>query len=72
MHPIDTFRQWLYITKTELAARIEFVRRKRLRVQRRDAHTWLSRTCAAAVIAGLAHFFPRIVQAAINALHSLN
>jgi len=72
MHAIDAIRQWLYITKHEYAARIERLTRKRIRVRRRDAYTWINRTCAAAAIAGLAHFFPRIVQTAISALHSLN
>jgi len=68
MDPIYAIRQWLYIKRFEIAAHIEHLRRKRIRVRRRDSQAWFLRCCAFAVVAGIAHFYGRILAVVLHAL----
>lgn len=63
-----TIRQWLYLTSVELRARISLMRRKRIRITRRDCELWFIRCCDFAVFAGLARFSVKVIAAAASLL----
>jgi hypothetical protein len=64
--------RWLYLTGIELAAWIEYLRRRRIRITRRDSQAWFIRCCALAALAGLARFSTKIVAIAFSVLHNVN